>query len=358
MKILAPARNGAALAPLFDAGADSCYIGLRRHNARTQNNLQDLNISTAELAELVPAFHAQGKEVFIALNGFPSDKGLDDFAEELEMATRLPISGLIVANLGMLDQVRTFSAEVPIKLSIQSGACNADEIMALDRCFTLSGITLPRFIRLEEVAEMRRLLPSRIEIEVLGHGLICPNAEGQCFLGSFLLNSSANQGGLGAPESLAGDMATLSVVFDLLLDNPPEVLEQGIMNLHPCQGLFYGKSRSGHETRIRLHEHLKVASLELVSQLMAAGVGRLKIEGRQHPLPRVVSMVEAYRHAVDQAIVDGVSYRPDAADRLALTRFESYRDNLTDNHFFHNPLACRVVTEDVAGAGSEKAVSP
>jgi len=355
MKILAPARNGDALAALFDAGADSCYIGLNRHNARTQNNLEGLNVTVDELAAVAAACRARGKELFIALNGFPTDSGLDAFSSELADATRLPISGLIVANLGMLDLVRTLSADVPIKLSIQNGACNADEILVIDRLFTLSGVTLPRFLRLEEVAEMRRLLPARIEIEVLGHGLICPNVEGQCFLGSFLLNSSANQGGVGGPESLAGDRATLSVIFDLLLDNPPEVLEQGIVNLHPCQGVFCGTDRSGERRRIRLHEHLKVASLDLVHQLMAAGVGRLKIEGRQHPVPRVVSMVEVYRHAIDQAVAFGMAYRPDAADRHGLAKFELYRDNLTDNHFYHNPLACRALPEAEPATGNGEA---
>lgn len=351
MKILAPARNAEAVSALFAAGAESCYIGLRRHNARTQSTQQDLNVSVAELEDLAPRWQAEGRELFITLNGFPTDAGLAEARNELSAAAALPIAGLIVANLGMLDVVRGLNATVPVKLSIQSGACNPDEILALDRWFTLSGVTLPRFIRLEEVAEMRRLLPERIEIEVLGHGLICPNAEGQCFLGSYLLNSSANLGGIGAPESLAGDTAALAVIFDLLMDNPPEVLEQGIMNIHPCQGLFHGTTRRGDGRTVRLHEHLKVASLDLIPALMASGVGRLKIEGRQHPVPRVASMVAAYRHAVDAAIAEGAApqgFMPDPADREALSRFEMYRDNLTDNHFFHNPLACRDVTEEAA----------
>jgi putative protease len=346
MKILAPGRNAAAVRTLLQQGADSCYIGLKHHNARLQSTLDDLNVTIDELTELAADALRWGRELFVVLNGSPTDRTMERSMADLRATAALPVAGLIVADFGLLDLLRSINRDAPVKFSIQGGACNVPEILAIDRWFTLTGITLPRFIRLDELAEMRRALPSRIEIEVLGHGLICPNVEGQCFLGKYLVNSSANLGGAGQPEALAGDRAPLAVLFDLIMDNPQAVLEQGIMNVHPCQGLFNGRDRKGSDRQLRLHDHLKIASLELVDQLMAAGVGRLKIEGRQHPVERMLSIVRAYRRAIDAAEAcrqKGVGFKASPSDLSELSRFEYYQNNLTENHLVHNPVACHEI---------------
>ncbi len=343
MKILAPGKNVVAARALLRGGADSCYIGLPHHNVRTQSNLSDINASIDEVVDLAEEARGLGRELFIVLNGSPTDEGLERAEEDFRAVAELPVAGLIVADLGLLDLLRRFNERVPVKFSIQGAACNVPEILAIDRWFTLSGITLPRFIRLDEIAQMRRELPSRIEIEVLGHGLICPNVEGQCYLGKFLLNSSANLGGIGDPESLAGDSAPLAVLFDLLVDNPKAVLDQGIMNIHPCQGVFSGRDRKGVDRTVRLHEHLKIATLDLVDQLITAGVGRLKIEGRQHPVERTLGVVRAYRHAIHEArsaLDAGRPFLADEADRRGMGDGEVYRNNFTDNHILHNPAHC------------------
>ncbi|MEE8574766.1 MAG: U32 family peptidase, partial [Thermodesulfobacteriota bacterium] len=155
------------------------------------------------------------------------------------------------------------------------------------------------------------------------------NIEGRCYLSSFVTGASTNTEGVCSPSRFVkfvnNTEGGLSISLNDVLLNK---LGPGEMAPYPtcCKGRYMmPDGTEGYA--IEEPESLNV--LELLPELIRAGVSALKIEGRQRTKSYVSAMTGVLREAIDSYYRDPAAYRvlPEWQKKLLLN-FEGSSDTL------------------------------
>jgi putative protease len=153
-------------------------------------------------------------------------------------------------------------------------------------------------LTIDEIRELRDL--TDIEIEVFALGLLCINSEGQCFLSSYITSESINTyGACSHPKFInfeEDDNDTLKILSNNVLLNKYSPMEE-VAYPTPCKGRYYNKATDKTGYSIQDPESLNV--LEILPELIQAGIDSIKIEGRQRSRSYVEKVVCSFREAVD-----------------------------------------------------------
>lgn len=254
LELLAPAGGPESFFAALEAGADAIYLGLKRNNARQRAD----NFTPAQLAAAVQTAHQKERRVYLTLNTLIGQKELPEAAEDLLTAAAVGVDGVIVQDLGLARVARRLTPELPLHASTQMSITNSWGVQVLAH-LGFDRVILARECTVEElVAIGRRRGP--IGLEVFVHGAMCFSVSGQCLFSSFMGGKSANRGRC----------------------------------TQPCRWPYAVGGRQGAPFSMRdmmLAEHLP--------RLAAAGIGTLKIEGRQRSAQYVYTAVSAYRSIID-----------------------------------------------------------
>jgi O2-independent ubiquinone biosynthesis protein UbiU len=147
-----------------------------------------------------------------------------------------------------------------------------------------------------------------VEIELFGFGGLCVMVEGRCLLSSYCTGESPNSAGVCSPakavqwkETPSGLESRLNGV---LLDRYGKDEKAGYPTL--CKGRF----EVGGETYYAIEEPTSLNTLELLPQLLAAGVAAVKIEGRQRSPAYVAQVTQVWRAAIDACRRDPGHFAP------------------------------------------------
>ena len=145
-------------------------------------------------------------------------------------------------------------------------------------------VTLSRELSLKEIS---RIAEEGVELECFGHGALCFCYSGVCMMSSLATGRSANRGLCAQPCRLPHD----------LVDEEGNVVEAP-GNTRPLCPKDY-------------------CTVDHLQEMIDAGVGSLKVEGRMKAPDYVYNVVDAYREAIDATLA---GRQMDAAEDLAVHR--------------------------------------
>ncbi|RLA04677.1 MAG: U32 family peptidase, partial [Gammaproteobacteria bacterium] len=261
MDLVCPAGNYQSLVKAVDNGANAVYIGLKNEtNARFFGGL---NFSEAQLKKAINYAHSRQCKVYCAINTYPRQEKWQRWTDSVDQAIAVGIDALIVADIGVMDYIRSKSADFPIHLSVQASATNLESLNFYHQNFAIKRAVLPRVLSLAQVAKLAKTAP--VEIEVFGFGSLCIMAEGRCYLSSYMTGESPNTMGVCSPASHVQWQDKGSVLESrlngLLIDRFKENENAGYPTL--CKGRFDVNDRVEHA----LEEPTSLNTMDILPQL-------------------------------------------------------------------------------------------
>ncbi|MEY8436186.1 DUF3656 domain-containing protein [Atopobiaceae bacterium 24-176] len=290
LELLAPAGTRDAFWAALAGGADAVYCGLGNDfNARRGAD----NFDDETFAACCRAAHVAGAQVFVTFNVVIQDDEMPRALASVARAVRLGADALIVQDWGLAAEAKRCWPEVEVHVSTQA---NVHDPRGVAWCGErgFERVTLSRELPLAEVAAC---CATGVECEVFGHGALCFCYSGLCQMSSLRGPRSANRGLCAQPCRLPH---TLEDASGKRLG--PVAWERGLC---PKDAL----------------------SLDHLAELMDAGAGSLKVEGRMKAPEYVLSVVSAYREAID-SVEKGRS--ADAAGGLYRQLKRAFNRDFTD----------------------------
>ncbi len=303
IELVCPAGNLPSLKAAIDNGADVVYTGF--NDATNARNFEGLNFTHGELKEGISYAIRSGKKVYLAVNTFPQMDSYHQWRRSVDSAVGLGADALILAELGVLRYAREKYPDINIHLSVQASASNYESIDFYRRHFGIKRVVLPRVLTVEEM----ELLGERtdVETEVFALGGLCINIEGRCYLSSFVTGASTNTEGACSPSrfvQFANEGGHLRITLNGLLLND---LGPGEVSPYPtcCKGRYI---RPDGEIAYAFEEPESLNILEMLPDVIGAGVDALKIEGRQRTKAYVGTVTRILRDAIDSYYRDPQRY--------------------------------------------------
>lgn len=310
MDLVCPAGNYQSLVKAVDNGANAVYIGLK--NETNARHFAGLNFSEKQISKAINYAHDRDCQVYCAINTYPREDKWSRWTQSVDQAMALGIDTLIVADMGVMDYIRSRSDDFPIHLSVQASSTNLQSLNFYHQNFGIRRAVLPRVLSLAQVTKLAKTAP--VEIEVFGFGSLCIMAEGRCYLSSYLTGESPNTQGVCSPAAYVqwqdkGEVLE-SRLNGLLIDRFGENENAGYPTL--CKGRFEVEGKVEHA----LEEPTSLNTLDILPDLLASGVAAIKIEGRQRSPAYVATVTRAWRQQIDNVQAGGnVSH--DSVDKLA-----------------------------------------
>jgi putative protease len=284
IELLSPAGSPESFKMAVYYGADAVYLGCKGwggHSAFSMRAAPE-NFSLDELKSAVDFAHVHGVKVYLTCNIIPTNGEAERFPAFIKEAEKTGIDAVIVADLGMLEAVKTHAPSLDTHISTQAGvtsfaAANAFHKLGAKR------VILARETSLDEIAQIRAKTPPELELEAFVHGAMCVSFSGRCLLSQYLVNRDANRGECAQPCRWG-----YYLVEEKRLNQPFEIEEDV-----GCDAL--GAPRKS--TYI-----LNAKDLCMIRHLGAmkdAGISSLKIEGRAKSAYYTAVITRAYRAALD-----------------------------------------------------------
>ena len=297
--LVCPAGSLPALKAAVDNGADAVYLGFR--NDTNARNFAGLNFDARTMAEGMRYAHERGREVLLAINTFPQAGRIADWQNAVDAAVGQGADAIILADIGLLDYAARKHPAQRLHLSVQGSATSYEAINFCQREFGIRRAVLPRVLTLAQVEHV--IKNTSVEIEVFGFGSLCVMNEGRCWLSSYACGESPNTVGACSPakhvkwEKQPGHMDTRlnGILIDRFGDDEPA----GYPTL--CKGRFEVQG----ETYYALEEPTSLNVLEILPDILKAGVRAIKVEGRQRSPTYVAQVTRTLRAALD-AVATGV----------------------------------------------------
>lgn len=247
-----------------ESGADCVYLGLDALNARARAS----NFTLDELPSVTEYARERSVRVYVAMNVLVFDEELRQAERLVRGIAEAGVDAVIVQDVGVARVVRETAPNLPIHGSTQMSVTSG-EGARFARGLGCKRVVVGRELSLEEIAAVRDECED-IEIEAFVHGALCVSYSGQCF-------SSEAWGGRSANRGQCAQACRLPYGF---------VVDGEIRDMGDVKYLLSPQD---------------LMAVELVPELIDAGVGCFKIEGRLKGPEYVSATTAAYRRAVDLA---------------------------------------------------------
>ena len=267
-EVLAPAGEWNCARAAVENGADAIFFGVGRFNSRVRAK----NFEEADLPELMAYLHGRGVKGYVTFNTLIFPDELAEAARTLRSIVAAGVDAAIVQDPGICRLIRRISPDFPIHASTQMTVTSA---AGLDYARDL-GASLAVLGREVSIPEMQKLQAEQatkgtpLDLEVFVHGALCVAYSGQCLTSESLGGRSANRGECAQACRLP---------YELIVDGVLQPLGDKAYLLSPQD----------------------LAGIEVVPDLIRAGIRSLKIEGRLKSPEYVAAITKAYRRAVDAA---------------------------------------------------------
>jgi putative protease len=304
-ELLAPAGNMEKLKVAFDYGADAVYFGGSSYGLRAFAG----NFSNDEIKQALEYTHSISKKAYVTVNIFPHNddfRGLEDYLKFLDACN---VDGILVSDPGVFQTVRETVPNMRIHLSTQANNVNYRSANFWHN-LGVSRIVLARELNLKEIKEIRDNTPDSLELEAFVHGAMCISYSGRCLLSSYMTGRDSNR----------GECA------------------------HPCRYKYYlmEEKRPGQympvfedEKGTYIMNSKDLCMIKHIPDLVHAGIGSFKIEGRMKSSFYVATVVKAYRQAIDKYMEAPQNYRFD--DRWLEDITKSSHRVLSTGFYYDNP---------------------
>ena len=345
-ELLSPAGTIFNMRYAFAYGADAVYAGQPRYSMRVRNN--DFTFQNLEIG--INEAHQLGKKFFVAANIMPHNAKVATFLTDIEPVIALKPDALIMADPGLIMQVRERWPDMPIHLSVQANTVNYAAVKFW-QTIGLTRIILSRELSLDEIEDIRQRCPD-MELEVFVHGALCIAYSGRCLLSGYFNHRDPNQGTCTnscrwdykvheATEDGSGDIKKIDFDAMAAMQKPEAFSGCGNVARHPLADNVYlieEKTRPGqfmpimedvHGTYIMNSKDLR--AIEHVERLVKMGINSLKIEGRTKSHYYVARTAQLYRKAIDDAVA-GRKFDESLMGQLEGLANRGYTDGFYQRH--------------------------
>ena len=278
-ELLAPAGDWQCARAAVENGADAIYFGLEKFNARMRAH----NFTEADLPKLVEFLHGRGVKGYVTFNTLVFANELPEAEQYLRAIVSAGVDAAIVQDIGICRLIRRLSPDFPIHASTQMTITSLGGV-EFARELGCSLVVLARECSLKEIEKIQGALAlgasedgnavtlhaprSTFPLEVFVHGALCVAYSGQCLTSEALGGRSANRGECAQ---------ACRMPYELISDGKQVPLDDRRYLLSPQD----------------------LAGLEVLPDLIRAGVASLKIEGRLKSPEYVANITRVYRQALD-----------------------------------------------------------
>src|SRR2546427_468379 len=278
-ELLAPAGDWECAKAAVENGADAIYFGLEKFNAR----MRARNFTEGDLPKLMEFLHRRGVKGYATFNTLVFADELAEAAQYLRAIISAGVDAAIVQDVGICRLIRQLSPDFPIHASTQMTITSAGGV-EFARELGCSLVVLARECSLKEIENIRAAFAceasergnavtlhaprSKFPLAAFVHGAVCVAYSGQCLTSEALGGRSANRGECAQ---------ACRMPYELISDGKPVPLGDRRYLLSPQD----------------------LAGLEVLPDLIRAGVASLKIEGRLKSPEYVANITRVYRQALD-----------------------------------------------------------
>ena len=295
VEILAPAGSFESMKAAVAAGADAVYIGGSRFGARAYAE----NPEEDRLLEAIDYAHLHGCRLYMTVNTLMKESEMAELCTFLEPYYMRGVDAVIVQDMGAFALIRERFPDLPVHASTQmtiTGSYGARILKELGA----ERVVTARELSLEEIERIHREVD--VEIESFVHGALCYCYSGQCLFSSLIGGRSGNRGRCAQ---------TCRLPYDVKRD---------------------GRTLNGKDSRYVLS--LKdLCTLDLIPDMIEAGIYSMKIEGRMKSPRYTAGVVEIYRRYTDLYLERGrAGYRVEEKDRKRLLELFD-RGGQTDGYY-------------------------
>lgn len=313
-ELLAPAGSLESLKAAVGAGADAVYIGGTRFGARAYAD----NLTEEDMKWAIDYAHLHDVSLYMTINTLLKERELE---EELYSYV-LPyyeqgLDAVIVQDFGVLCALSEWFPKLPLHVSTQMTVTGAEGFTFLKQFPNVSRVVTSRELSLAEIQKIRR--STDLEIESFIHGALCYCYSGQCLMSSLIGGRSGNRGRCAQPCRL-----------------PYDVLSDG------------KKISSAQENYILSPKDMN--TLEILPQLLDAGIDSLKIEGRMKRPEYTAGVVSIYRKYIDEWLERGSEgmkiHKEDVRTLEELFRKRGYSKGFYVQHNGRNMMALSVPVQE------------
>ncbi|GGF91108.1 U32 family peptidase [Paenibacillus abyssi] len=261
IELLAPAGDWDCMRAAVANGADAVFFGVEKFNARARAN----NFQSSELPEIMAFLHSYGVKGFLTFNILVFEDELNDAKKLIEMCIDAGVDAVIVQDLGLVKLIRELSPDFPIHGSTQM-TITSPEAVEFTKPFDIERVVLGRENNLKQIRTIGE--QAKLPMEVFVHGALCVSYSGQCLTSEMWGGRSANRGECAQACRLP---------YDLMVDGEQKPMGDVAYLLSPKD----------------------LAAIDIVPELIEAGVTSFKIEGRLKTPEYVANVVSKYRKAID-----------------------------------------------------------
>lgn len=268
-EILSPAGDMEKLRYAVAYGADAVYLSGNQFGMRTAAG----NFTYEQMKNAVSHCHDKGVKVMVTVNTMPRNNEYSQIDKHIEEIVKSGADGVIVADLGVLELVKSIAPSLRITISTQAnvtnyGAANAYYSLGANR------VVLARELSIGEIKEIREKTPKELEIETFIHGSMCMSISGRCLLSNYMTGRDSNRGNCAQPCRWN---------YNLVEEKRPG---QFMPVYEDEKGTYIFNSKD-------------MCMIEHIPELIEAGIDSFKIEGRAKSAYYTAAITKAYRQAVD-----------------------------------------------------------
>ncbi|GIP41025.1 peptidase U32 [Paenibacillus sp. J31TS4] len=271
IELLAPAGDWDCLRAAVANGADAVFFGVEKFNARARAN----NFKMDELPDIMSFLHLYGVKGYLTFNILVFENEMEEARELVEACIDAGVDALIVQDMGLVKLIREISPDFPIHGSTQMTITSPEAVEFL-KPYNLEIVVLGRENNLKQIKTIGD--QGKLPMEVFVHGALCVSYSGQCLTSEMWGGRSANRGECAQACRLP---------YDLMVDGEQKPMGDVAYLLSPKD----------------------LAAIEILPELIEAGVKSFKIEGRLKSPEYVANVVSKYRAAIDRYF-DGENPKP------------------------------------------------
>jgi putative protease len=258
IELLAPAKNVQCGKEAVLHGADAVYIGAPQFGARAA-----AGNSIADIAELCTFARQFGASVHVALNTILTDSELVQAEKTIWQLHENKIDALIIQDFGIL---KLDLPPIALHASTQCDNRTVEHVKMLEQ-LGFQRVILVRELSLNEIKQIKS--QTNIELEAFVHGALCVSYSGNCYASEACMKRSANRGA-------CAQLCRLPYTLRDLLGN---------------------EHAQGH--LLSLKDMNRSAYLE---EMMAAGIGSFKIEGRLKEVNYIKNITAYYHQKIEEIL--------------------------------------------------------
>ena len=245
------------------AGANAVYMGGSRFGARAfAGNFED-----DKLIDAVDYAHQMGVKIYITANTIIKDEEIGDFLNYIDFLYEIGVDAVILQDLGMIDIISKRIPDLELHASTQMTASTAQDVLFLKE-LGVSRVVLSRELSYDEISAIKA--ESKVEVEAFVHGALCVSYSGKCLFSSMNGMRSGNRGMCAQP---------CREPYKATVENKPLLDKEYVFSTKDLN------------------------TLDILEDLIDAGIDSLKIEGRMKRSEYVFAVTSAYRQAIDNVIM-------------------------------------------------------